>query len=420
MIKTNNIFKLRKYLQDFTLAEESDFFNPNSQHQTQIEFLNYNQQSYPKFINEFWTSRQRQATALHEISYRACFKPQLPHFFIRLLTESGEVVYDPFAGRGTTVLEAALLNRNIIANDINPISRILYAARLQVPKLSKLEQRLAEIPFEKTASANIDLSMFFHPDTEAEIVSLKNYLAERQQNGKEDLLDRWLRMIATNRLTGHSTGFFSVYSLPPNQAISPQSQRKINIKRNQQPEYRNTRALILKKSKSLLKNLFPATIQQLNEIGQRALFLTQDARFTDKIADQSVRLTVTSPPFLNVVQYANDNWLRCWFNGIQSEEVAHQLTMAKSLEEWLQVMAQVFTELYRITQKDGWLAFEVGEVRRGKIKLEEEIVPLGLQARFECVAILINQQTFTKTANIWGVANNAKGTNTNRIVIFRK
>jgi len=121
-----------------------------------------------------------------------------------------------------------------------------------------------------------------------------------------------------------------------------------------------------------------------------------------------------------VVQYANDNWLRCWFNGIQSEEVAHQLTMAKSLEEWLQVMAQVFTELYRITQKDGWLAFEVGEVRRGKIKLEEEIVPLGLQARFECVAILINQQTFTKTANIWGVANNAKGTNTNRIVIFRK
>src|SRR5512138_3707763 len=35
-----------------------------------------------RFTNEFWTSRQRQAAAIHEVSYRACFKPQLPRFFI--------------------------------------------------------------------------------------------------------------------------------------------------------------------------------------------------------------------------------------------------------------------------------------------------------------------------------------------------
>ncbi|HSH17687.1 MAG TPA: hypothetical protein VLD18_16725, partial [Verrucomicrobiae bacterium] len=35
----------------------------------------------PVFVNEFWTARQRQASSLHEISYRACFKPQLPRFF---------------------------------------------------------------------------------------------------------------------------------------------------------------------------------------------------------------------------------------------------------------------------------------------------------------------------------------------------
>lgn len=34
----------------------------------------------PCFINEFWTARQRQASNLHEVSYRACFKPQLPRF----------------------------------------------------------------------------------------------------------------------------------------------------------------------------------------------------------------------------------------------------------------------------------------------------------------------------------------------------
>src|SRR5579863_4027599 len=54
------------------------------------------------FVNEFWTSGQRQAHSIHEVSYRACFKPQLPEFFIERLTECGDCVYDPFSGRGTT------------------------------------------------------------------------------------------------------------------------------------------------------------------------------------------------------------------------------------------------------------------------------------------------------------------------------
>ncbi len=36
----------------------------------------------PVYSNEFWTSKQRAAHSLHEISYRACFKPQLPKFFL--------------------------------------------------------------------------------------------------------------------------------------------------------------------------------------------------------------------------------------------------------------------------------------------------------------------------------------------------
>jgi hypothetical protein len=48
------------------------------------------------------------------------------------------------------------------------------------------------------------------------------------------------------------------------------------------------------------------------------------------------------------------------------------------------------------------------------------VVPLGIAAGFSCEAVLINQQAFTKTARIWGVGNNALGTNSNRIVVFRK
>nr|MCU0365520.1 hypothetical protein [Ignavibacteriaceae bacterium] len=111
---------------------------------------------------------------------------------------------------------------------------------------------------------------------------------------------------------------------------------------------------------------------------------------------------------------------RCWFNNIDARRVAQNITVTKKLDEWEKVMGEVFVELYRITKTGGYVAFEVGEVRRGKIKLDEHIVPLGIKAGFECIGIVINQQKFTKTANIWGINNNAFGTNTNRIVVFRK
>lgn len=373
----------------------------------------------PRIVGEFWTARQRQACSLHEISYRACFKPQLPRYFIERLTRPGDIVYDPFSGRGTTAVEAALLGRRVIANDVNPLSAILTAPRLCPPALEAVADRLARIP-DSAQRAEIDLSMFFHPDTEREIVGLRGYLAARRQAGAEDDVDAWIRMVATNRLTGHSRGFFSVYTLPPNQAANPERQRRINARLNQQPEYRDTRAIILRKTASLLRRLTEMQRANLRAAAESALLLTCDARSTPAIPDGSAQLTVTSPPFLDVVQYATDNWLRCWFNGIAVEEVAPRITLSRTLEAWSTVMRAVFDELYRVTRPGGWVAFEVGEVREGRVRLDEHVAPIGESAGFACAAILVNQQRFTKTAHIWGVANNACGTNTNRIVVFRK
>ena len=372
-----------------------------------------------KFTNEFWTSRQRQAAPIHEVSYRACFKPQLPRFFIDLLTRKGDTVYDPFSGRGTTVIEAGLLGRDVIANDANPLSRIMTEPRFFSPPLSAVEKRLGAIP-RRNDAADIDLSMFYHPDTEKEIVSLRTYLLNRKSGSRDDMIDRWIAMVATNRLTGHSKGFFSVYTLPPNQAVSQKSQQRINLKRRQEPDYRDTHRIILSKTKSLRRRESDTEKKSLLRAGKKAVLLTGDARSTPEIRDDSVQLTVTSPPFLDIVQYREDNWLRCWFNGLEADAVGRQITLARSIEEWSRVMGTVFDELYRITRPGGFVAFEVGEVRKRTIRLEEHVVPLGIAAGFSCPCVIINQQHFTKTSNIWGVDNMASGTNTNRIVVFEK
>jgi hypothetical protein len=387
---------------------------------TQIEYFTAGGHCIPKYVNEFWTAKQRQASSLQEISYRACFKPQLPRFFINLLSKKNDLVYDPFSGRGTTVLEAGMMGRRVISNDINPLSRILAEPRFSVPSLLALKKRLAELPVDYSLRAERDLSMFYHQRTEAEIVSLKSYLQQRYKSGEEDDLDRWIRMVATNRLTGHSPGFFSVYTLPPNQAVTPERQMKINRQRKQKPPYRDTKQIILKKSRSLMRNLTFEQAQSLQKAAGTALFLEKEARSTPEIQPGSVQLTVTSPPFLDIVQYSRDNWLRCWFNALDLEQIEAKITMSRKIEEWTAVMDKVFRELFRITKKKGWVAFEVGEIRRGKINLEEYVVPLGLGTGFTCEGVLINQQEFTKTSNIWGINNNSSGTNTNRIILFKK
>ncbi|MCX7878027.1 MAG: site-specific DNA-methyltransferase [Ignavibacteria bacterium] len=407
-----------QFVSNYSLTNnESLFYSP----QAVIDECNtFGGNKVPRFVNEFWTSRQRQANSIHEISYRACFKPHLPRFFIKLLTKEGDVVYDPFSGRGTTVIEAALLGRNVISNDINPLSEILCKPRLLIPSIKELEERIKSIPIRNDIKSDIDLSMFFHEQTFCEILSLRNYLSEKRETKKEDEVDLWIRMVATNRLTGHSKGFFSVYTLPPNQALSPEKQEKINKQRKQVPSYRNTKSIILNKSYDLLRDIKAEHVKQLRSISKSANFLTKDARETNEIPDSSVHLTVTSPPFLDIVQYAEDNWLRCWFNNIDVEEVSEKITITRRLEDWCNFISGVFSELYRITKRKAHVAFEVGEVRKGEIKLDEYIVDIGISKGFECYGIIVNEQIFTKTSNIWGVSNNSKGTNTNRIVLFRK
>jgi hypothetical protein len=377
-------------------------------------------QDIPVYQSEMWTALQRQASSIHEISYRACYKPQLPAYFIDRLTEPGDIVYDPFSGRGTTAVEAALHGRSVIANDVNPLSSILTQPRLELPDLDDIEARLKSLPLKGKQKKGIDLTMFYHRDTERELLALRNYLIQRRADYAEDATDRWIRMVATNRLTGHSPGFFSVYTLPPNQAPTPENQIRINERLKQKPEYRDIRDLILRKSRQLQGKLTPEQRDNLHAAAETAAFMEDSAASTLGIPTACVKLTVTSPPFLDVVQYAKDNWLRCWFNAHDAEDVASKITMCSTVSHWSTAMLEVFRELYRVTVPNGWVAFEVGEVRGGKIKLEEVVAPIGISAGFACMAVAINAQKFTKTANIWGVSNNSLGTNTNRIVLFRK
>lgn len=359
------------------------------------------------FVNAFWTAGQRRGHSLHEISYRACFKSQLPGFFIERLTAPGARVFDPFSGRGTTAVQAALMGRAPAANDVNPLSAMLCGPRLDPPSIAEVRARLEAMDLSRAPAdpAESDLLAFYHPETLREIGALQARLLER---GALDRVDAWIRMVAINRLTGHSSGFFSVYTMPPNQAVSAASQRKINADRGQVPPPRDVGAIILKKTLSLLADGVPPPHPP-------AVLLTGPADRTPGLADGSVDLIVTSPPFLDVVDYEGDNWLRCWFAGIDPATV--RIDRHRDIPAWEGFVRRSFQEFARVVRPGGFVAFEVGEVRGGKVLLERHVAAAIAGLPFEILGVMVNQQRFTKTANCWGVNNNRGGTNTNRIVM---
>ena len=94
--------------------------------------------------------------------------------------------------------------------------------------------------------------------------------------------------------------------------------------------------------------------------------------------------------------------------------------MHRTVEAWQQMVHQTLQEQARLLRPGGHVAFEVGEVRGGKVLLEKIVWKAAEGLTFDRLGVMVNQQEFTKTANCWGVQNNKSGTNTNRIVLLRR
>jgi site-specific DNA-methyltransferase (cytosine-N4-specific) len=67
----------------------------------------------------------------------AKFPAKFPEFFIKFLTDAGDLVFDPFAGSNTTGYVAEILNRRWIAFELNPIylegSKFRFAEERNLP-----------------------------------------------------------------------------------------------------------------------------------------------------------------------------------------------------------------------------------------------------------------------------------------------
>jgi len=372
--------------------------------------------TYPQIAGEFWTARQRQMNSLHyAISYRGSFKPELPAFFIERFSKPGDIVFDPFSGRGTTVLQAVLSDRLGWGNDVNPLSELITRAKVCPATLEQVRDYLADVDFDDPGSGPDaeDLGMFYHPDTLVELMALRRHV-----HVNLTATGRFVALIALSRLHGHSPGFLSVYSFPQI-SVTREAQRRINERRGQRPEYRDVRSRIIRKAQRALRDCDP---KQIRQRGRHCLLTQEDSRDMSDIPSGAVDLIVTSPPFLNKVDYILDNWLEMWFLRMEPDEMEGSVVQTSEMAEWQEFILGSLREMRRVLRPGGTCVVEVGDVLHNsdEVNLDEVIVELAADADLSVQAVMVQVQEFTKLAHCFRVRNNEKGTNTNRCVVLRR
>lgn len=361
-----------------------------------------------------WSNKQRSGNAIHETPYYGSFQPALPEFFIEKYTEPRQTVLDPFGGRATTGVQAALMDRASYSSDLSPYAGCLHYGKHFILEFSDnaeafLQRKLAKAAKEVDLDGWDHLLPFFHPRTLQEI--LYACLAP----GVLGVDDTWvIRMVVMSILTGHSDGHLSVKSMPPNVQVSSERQIKLNAQHGLQPEYKEVGPRVLAKLQRLIADLTEDDAKAL-----RYKFIPWCRHDVLGEWHLPVDLILFSPPFLDVINYIDHNWIR---NEILNCMTfwGDPITMAhhKDVGKWQQWMKQVILSMSSRMRPGGRLAIEAGVVKKD-VNLIEYVYKAAKGTPFVPEHLYINvDENHTRTAKTWGV-DKEEGTPTQQVLVFR-
>ncbi len=243
------------------------------------------------------------------------FPPQFARDAILTNSKSGDVVLDPFAGRGTTPLEALLNSRQAIAADINPVAACITGAKSDPPRLPIVEGRLEQLKYawrEKVRSRNTNenLTPFFKrafsTTTLSQIIFLRSTLEWQKRK-----TDRFITALVLGSLHGESdrSQFYFSAPMPHSIATKPGYQTRFWKDRGIKAPYRDVFDILQSRAN------FRLSRGMSSHCGQTYLCDVRSLSRRLRKRSQTVSLVVTSPPYLDVTSFEEDQWLRLWFLG---------------------------------------------------------------------------------------------------------
>lgn len=359
-------------------------------------------------------------------SYLGTFPAALARSFIATLSDPGDVVLDPFSGRGTTLLEARLTGRVPLASDLNPIAVALSRAKntdvsldTALSRLAMLEDRYDSVLYVPEAQSEPDdIQLIYHPRVLAQLCYLRRKLVPARTATDEFLVGVVLGAMHGNERQDGTSSYASI-SMPNTFSMSPEYVRRYVETNQLQRVERNVFQLLRERCERLLRSGAPPLTT-----GVVARADAKHLGCVEQFAPHrgNVRLIVTSPPYLGVVNYARQNWIRTWFLAEDPERVSDDLDDNLTLGEWLDFADATVSSMREMLRSDGVAVLVIGDVAkssRSVIPLAREFIRRQLHDKtFAYVGCLSDHiQTDVKTTRIW---KDTKGqaTAVDRVVIL--
>jgi len=353
---------------------------------------------------------------LHSLcSYMAMFPPSIPHVFIRWLSDEGDVVYDPFSGRGTTALEACASGRLGMGSDLNPMANVLTSAKTNPPTWDSLLDRIQalrrSIQVLSTDGEPEAIRGIFAPGTLGQLLWLRRVLDRRSP---EDVFIL-ATLMGILHLNADSGGVAKGLSVPMPNTFAMAPNYVLNYVRDHSlvaPEV-DVLELLTERTRRYQDHL---------TLARSGRAWTQDACQRGDMEHRGVKakLVFSSPPYLHVMKYGKFNWIRLWLLGEQPGEVDETLFASSSLPKYLGFMSSVIERLANTTQEDGHICLVIGDVadKTRNIRLAEHVAECCVPASMEVSTIIADDlPADRKVSRIWGETR-GRATKTDRILIL--
>ncbi len=281
-------------------------------------------------------------------------KTTIARHLIEQYTHEGDIVIDPYCGSGVVPLEAVTRNRHVIAGDTNPYGVLLTRAKLFPPAskdaaLKHLEERWAgaicRLKQQDLRTVPSWVRRFFHPETLREALAFRDECFEKHD---------WFLLACLLGILHHQRPGFLSY---PSSHLVPYLRDKL-FPRDKYPELYQKRDVLLR-LRAKVERAFKRPAWGTNVSAQ---VWNADSRHLP--LSQLAHAVVTSPPYMNELDYVRDNRLRLWLlNRANSEQ--KDLRRRDREQQFRQLIRETSCHIATRLHEHATFAFVVGEVTRG-------------------------------------------------------
>jgi DNA modification methylase len=321
--------------------------------------------------------------------YPAKFPPQLPNMILSKFGRAGQVVLDPFCGSGTTLVEARLLGFNAIGVDVNGLSTLL--SKVKATPLSNEEILSTKDFISLVENEDFQWSMNRPKIEIKQIEGLEHWF---QHNVAEELT-HLLNLI--NKINNVNVRDFLkiVVSSIIVRVSNQESDTRFVAKNKNIPDNFTFRQFLTKAKESL---------ERMSIFSQKAhkecflKLINADSRNLNMLADESIDIIITSPPYANTYDYYlyhkfRKRWLDIDVKFAQNNEIGSRReysSLRKPAEQWATDLKLCFEEMFRLVKKGGLAFIVIGDsvIKKRLIKIDEVICEFIPEIGFEVCNVI--------------------------------